>query len=170
MLQFVTDHANWVDYACGELEYLRRYGHLWLGVSCEDQRRADERVPLLLQTPAAIRFVSCEPLLSPITLSMPELHEWPAGEDHVKRAWVANPEEWDDWKYWQARDNGIRWVVAGCESGTRARPTDVEWFRNLKDQCLASGVKFFLKQMVVNGKLDHEPVLDGKTWRQWPEA
>ena len=66
--------------------------------------------------------------------------------------------------------NGIAWVVCGAESGPCARPADPDWFRSLRDQCVAAGVPYFLKQMMVNGKLDHEPVLDGHTWREFPRT
>lgn len=107
--------------------------NIWLGVSCEDQRAADERVPLLLQTPAAVRFVSCEPLLGKINLY------WLRGEeksDSVGR------------KYNKAL-NGMEqldWVIVGGESGPGARPMHQDWVRHLLDQCLGYGVPFFFKQ------------------------
>lgn len=97
--------------------------HVWLGVSVEDQATADERIPLLLQTPAAVRFLSCEPLLGPIDCR-------PA---------------WNRGLPWLRRD-GISWVIAGGESGPKARPSHPDWFRSLRDQCAAAGVQFFFKQ------------------------
>jgi protein gp37 len=97
--------------------------NLWLGVSVENQEAADERIPELLLTPAAVRFLSCEPLLGPVTL-----HE--------------------DGLDWLTSDHccGVDWVIAGCESGPGARPCNVEWLRSIRDQCAAAGVPYFLKQ------------------------
>lgn len=103
--------------------------NVWLGVSVEDQATADERIPLLLDTPAAVRFLSCEPLLGEIDLS-----EWLGyyqtlnGTDTItnKRA--------------------LGWVIAGGESGPFARPSDPNWFRSLRDQCQVTDVPFLFKQ------------------------
>jgi len=111
-------------------------GHIWLGVSVENQDAADERIPELLRTPAAIRFLSCEPLLGPVDLRShfaghcPE-HDFASGFCTDR----AHP--------------GVQhlgWVIAGCESGPGARPCDVAWLRTLRDQCADSGVPYFLKQ------------------------
>jgi protein gp37 len=101
--------------------------NIWLGVSVEDQQRADERIPDLLATPAAVRFLSCEPLLGPLDLS----------------AWC--------WLRTMGSDGaavrpGIDWVIAGGESGPRSRPVHPDWIRSLRDQCLAGEVPFFFKQ------------------------
>lgn len=111
--------------------------NFWLGVSTEDQKRADERIPELLQTPAAIRWVSLEPLLGPIDFDKIVM---PDG-DHLTT--LIN---WGE-------DAGIDWVVAGGESGPNARPMHPDWARSLRDQCKAAGVPFFFKQWgeFVNG-------------------
>lgn len=93
-----------------------------LGVSAEDQKRADLRIPALLDTPAAARFVSAEPLLGPI-----DLHGDPIGKDSV--FWIGH----------------LDWVIVG-ESGSGARPMHPDWARSLRDQCLAAGVPFLFKQ------------------------
>ena len=98
--------------------------NVWLGVSVEDQASADERIPLLLQTPAAVRFLSCEPLLGPIDLS----------------AHLGIAPNHDDLR------GLLNWVIAGGESGPKARPSHPDWFRSLRDQCAAAGVPFFFKQ------------------------
>lgn len=104
--------------------------NVWLGCSAEDQARADERVPLLLKTPAAVRFLSCEPLLGPIDFrKVPGLNKLPA----VHVAEGRGPA-------------GIDWVIAGGESGPGARPMHPDWARSLRDQCKAAGVPFFFKQ------------------------
>ena len=108
--------------------------NVWLGVSVEDQQRADERIPLLLQTPAAVRFLSCEPLLGPISLrNVPGLNKLPAVHAAEGRGHA-----------------GIDWVIVGGESGPGSRPFQVEWARSLRDQCKAAGVPFFLKQLGSN--------------------
>jgi len=115
--------------------------NVWLGVSCEDQATADARIPQLLQTPAALRFVSLEPLLGPIDLRLCE--EFPGA---------------DGGTYEDAR-HGISWVIVGGESGPKARPCDVSWIRSIRDQCKTAGVPCFVKQLgtrpcVVEGSSD----------------
>lgn len=99
--------------------------NVWLGVSVEDQKRADERIPLLLETPAAIRFLSCEPLLGHVVL--PEDQLAPEHEGH--------------------EPFGINWVIVGGESGPRARPCNIEWVRSIVNQCKSNGVPVFVKQL-----------------------
>lgn len=102
--------------------------NVWLGVSVENQQTADERIPLLLQTPAAVRFLSCEPLLGPVSL---------AGFDgKIYRPWL-------DSIAWRV---DIDWVIAGGESGPNARPMHPDWVRSLRDECTSAGVAFFFKQ------------------------
>jgi protein gp37 len=126
--------------------------NVWLGVSVEDQAAADERIPRLLRTPAAIRWLSVEPLLGPIDLSRIKLGE-EAGVDWSKDA----PEDWKHVRKLQFVINalkgapktgvpGIDWVVAGGESGTGARPMNPQWVRDIRDQCADAGVAFFFKQ------------------------
>ncbi|KAB2665179.1 phage Gp37/Gp68 family protein [Brucella tritici] len=101
--------------------------NVWLGVSVEDQPRADERIPLLLATPATVRWISAEPLLGPVdikgALSSHKLHG--------QTSWELTT---------------IDWVVAGGESGVGARPMHPDWARSLRDQCTAADVPFFFKQ------------------------
>lgn len=104
---------------------------VWLGVSVEDQRAADERIPLLLQTPAAVRFLSCEPLLAPVDLS-----------DYAP--WFGDPRQEPEAF---AIDGRIDWVIVGGESGPGARPCDVAWIRSIIQQCGAASVPCFVKQL-----------------------
>lgn len=115
-----------------------------VGVSVENQASTDERIPELLQTPAAVRFLSMEPLLEAVTLSSPEMHDPPQEKPTHP---LANPKEWDDWKYWAARDRGVSWIAIGGESGPNARPCYVEWIRSILKQCEVAGVPCFVKQL-----------------------
>jgi protein gp37 len=124
--------------------------NVWLGVSVEDQQRANERIPDLLATPAAVRFISAEPLLGPVDLTE-------VSDDGT----ALDPECWGDcacdslYGYDPGcRRNGgdgsltrkIDWVIAGGESGPGARAMDTDWARSLRDQCAAAGVAFNFKQ------------------------
>jgi len=115
--------------------------NVWLGVSAEDQQRADERIPLLLDTPAAMRFVSAEPLLGPIKFHNSQrswLRPWrpetllPAvGYEGDRKPWVP----------------ALDWLIIGGESGARARPFDFAWARDIVAQCRFAGVAPFVKQL-----------------------
>jgi protein gp37 len=105
------------------------FGHLWLGVSVEDQATAEERVPILLQTPAAVRWVSVEPMLGPIQLGCGgEFFDYGVGRN-------------------EQNDPRIHWVVVGGESGPGARPCDMAWIRSIVQQCRAAQVPCFVKQL-----------------------
>jgi protein gp37 len=113
--------------------------NVWLGVSVEDQKAADERIPLLLQTPAAVRFLSCEPLLGPVNLKIED-----GFLDHdVLAGRYTGPNGETDIHMPTER---IDWIIVGGESGPKARSADPDWFRSLHDQCQAAGVAFFFKQ------------------------
>jgi protein gp37 len=137
------------------------YPNVWIGVTCENQEQADKRIPILLQIPAKVRFVSVEPMLGPVDLtriiydrqtvidSLKGLHGWPLPH---------------------ADGPKLDWVICGGETGPGARPMHPDWVRSLRDQCVAAGVPFFLKQMEVDGRLVKMPKLDGQRWAQWPEG
>lgn len=117
-------------------------------VSIENQETAELRVPLLLQSPFAVRGVSYEPALGPVDLNAVP---WKHGGMAAK-GWsgvLRNPSEPDDFVYWSQHELGIRWVICGGESGPKARPLHPDWARSMRDQCQAAGVPFFLKQMHV---------------------
>jgi len=114
--------------------------NVWLGVSVEDQRAADECIPLLLQTPAAVRFLSCEPLLGPVDLTRIPVYN--VGALHNCDA-LRGYGGWGDFDRWNYR---VHWVIVGGESGTGARPMHPDWVRSIRDQCLDAGVPFFFKQ------------------------
>ena len=90
--------------------------NVWIGVSTEDQARADERAPLLAQVPGRVRFLSCEPLISAINL----------------RRWLAA--------------GVLHWVIVGGESGGRRRDMDLAWLASITAQCRAAGVPVYVKQ------------------------
>lgn len=119
--------------------------NVWLGVSVENQAAADERIPELLATPAAVRFLSCEPLLGPVRLDDGQ-HGWLSCTSKAEGPSEASCCEAFDVNGWHY--HGVDWVIAGCESGPGARPAEVGWYRSLRDQCAAAGVPFFLKQAV----------------------
>lgn len=106
--------------------------NVWLGVTAENQARADERIPILLQIPAAVHFVSYEPALGPVDFR-PYL-ETAVFEKHdgskQGRVWL---------------EHGLDWVIAGGETGPGARPAHPDWFRKVRDDCKEAGVAFFFK-------------------------
>ncbi|MFI0453704.1 DUF5131 family protein [Actinomadura sp. 6N118] len=114
--------------------------NVWLGVSAEDQQRADLRVPDLLGTPAAVRFVSAEPLLGPVDLS-----RW-LGIEYMDALEGYGEELGAALTGRIGPAGGLHWVIVGGESGPRARPMHPDWARTLRDQCAASDVPFFFKQ------------------------
>ena len=112
--------------------------NLWVGVSVENQYWALERIPALLQVPAAVLFLSVEPLLRPVDLE----------------PWLPD----------------LQWVIAGGESGPRARPVEPGWLTSLRDGCVAAGVPFFFKQW--GGRIHRSGgrELEGRTWDEFPAA
>lgn len=115
----VKKHAKFLEFS--DIDW--PLPNVWIGVTAENQQAADERIPLLLQTPAAVRWVSVEPMLEAVDM----------------RA--------SCWKSWTPnRSTHIDWVVAGGESGPNARPMHPDWVRGLRDQCAEAGVPFLFKQ------------------------
>jgi protein gp37 len=165
--------------------------NVWLGVSVEDQKWADIRIPALLKTPAAVRWLSCEPLLGPVMLhALYEHAPWNYTEFGVLCSCGAAMR--DDIR---CHGDVINWVVAGGESGPGARPMHPDWVRSLRDQCEETGTPFLFKQWGahrwVAGSRWDEPTqcwvdhgilpqrvtkklagrtLDGRTWDEYPVA
>jgi protein gp37 len=108
-----------------------RPDNIWIGTTVEDQKRADERIPQVLQIPARVRFLSCEPLLGSVDL----------GKVPRPAEFHGSPYGWEDWLAQR-----IHWVICGGESGPKARPMHPKWARSLRDQCKAAGVAFLFKQ------------------------
>lgn len=162
---------GWYDGGLGQFTW----PNVWIGTTVENQEQADKRVPELLNVPARVKFLSCEPLLGPLDLS------------HVANSAGEN---------YGIMDGVIDWVICGGESGSNARPMSPNWARGLRDQCAAAGVPFFFKQwgeweeemfcdehaaipdrraalvehvpMVRVGKKRAGRELDGRTWDEFP--
>ncbi len=137
--EFGACHAN--------LEQLGRWPlpNIWLGVSVEDQQRADERIPLLLATPAALRFVSYEPALGPVDFRSFIGHHITHGA--CVKCGVYHPATLLNGCKYQNLDEPIDWVIVGGESGPGARPFDIAWARQTVAQCKAAVVPVFVKQL-----------------------
>lgn len=115
------------------------YPNVWLGVSVESQLAAEARISTLLKVPARVRFLSCEPLLGPLDLTP-----------------------------WLLKAPGPDWVIVGGESGKGHRPIDLDWARQVRDDCTAAGVAFHFKQV---GGVHHAAggrLLDGREWLEFP--
>ena len=139
--------------------------NVWLGTTVENQTEAERRIPHLLDTPAAVRFLSCEPLLGPVDLGkakgLPvywegderdgplQMTSWgrPIGQ-RARRGWVKHSGNMQPW---------LDWVICGGESGPGARPMHPDWARSLRDQCQAAGVAFHFKQWGEWGHALHMP-------------
>jgi protein gp37 len=107
------------------------FKNIWLGTSVENQETADERIPILMDTPASIRFISAEPLLGPINICQ------------SVRLWRFENFGGFDSTYF---GDMLNWVIVGGESGSSARPMHSDWTRGIRDQCVAANVAFFFKQ------------------------
>ena len=166
--------------------FLRRWPlpNAWIGVTVENQEAANERIPLLLRTPAAVRFISAEPLIGPVDLCNIDIDG-----DHTMDA--LNPLSWREaWdRHWSPEATGVPFeeakeaytdeggvwpptdnrpprldqVIIGAETGPKKRPMDQTWARDLRDQCVSAGVPFFLKKLS-----DGSRELDGRVWEQFP--
>jgi protein gp37 len=124
--------------------------NVWIGTTAEDQTRADQRIPQLLEIPAKIRFLSCEPLLESVNLRQEGIY---VGDTILPAAFTNYPR--------------IHWVITGGESGTGCRPFDPDWARSLRDQCAAAHVPFFMKQMGGTRK-PFAPIPEDLMIRQFP--
>ncbi|SHX75558.1 bacteriophage protein gp37 [Mycobacteroides abscessus subsp. abscessus] len=165
MVRNVVDNRRGAE---GRLDWLRGddiswpLPNVWLGVSAEDQKRADLRIPALLDTPAAVRWISAEPLLGPVNL-------------HTDPIKAGTP-------FWGSQ---LDWVVVGGESGSGARPMHPWWAESLHRQCVAAGVPFLFKQWgdwtpmapLKKGRFDFSGIAmtdDGNTYNagdlDWPDG
>jgi protein gp37 len=141
--QLLTKRAERMQKLISTIMY-RPHPHIWFGVSVESQKYADERIPLLLQTPAEIRFLSVEPQLEPVDLRRVIDPRFGTCLDIDALSGIATHE--DD-NYSTTPTNKIDWVICGGESGPKARPFNLAWAESLRAQCKAAGVPFFMKQV-----------------------
>lgn len=125
--------------------------NVWIGTSVENQEQADTRIPALLTIPAAVRFLSMEPLLGKVELSMIDGVFYDGGM----------PFPWQ-----RLEEPGINWVIVGGESGPNARPMHPDWARKIQVECQLAGVPFLFKQW---GKHAAGRLLDGRTWDEFPK-
>lgn len=132
--------------------------NLWLGVSAEDQQTADLRIPALLETPAAVRWVSAEPLLGPITLHRGHSH-CPTHDFTGGFCIGPCPDLYT-----------VDWIVAGGESGAHARPMSTGWVRDIRDQCAENNIPFLFKQWGGRTPKANGRTLDGRTWDEYPTS
>ncbi len=136
--------------------------HIWIGVSVENQRWADIRIPQLLDTPAAVRWISAEPLLGPV-----DLGAWMSGECTCDPLIPLPPVagvHLDGCP--RLRRSGLNWVVAGGETGPGARPMHPDWARSLRDQCCRGDVPFLFKQWGDWGYQERPDWPVGDVWSQ----
>jgi len=116
--------ARYIDQFLGDKFAHENYDlpapNIWLGTTCENQKAVAERLPILLQTPALVRFLSCEPLLEDIYLALNKF------------------------------DHKPNWIIVGGESGNNARPCHLDWIRSTVKQCRTSNVPIFVKQLGSN--------------------
>lgn len=122
-----VDFGDITDRIYAWIEDTRLFPNIWIGTTVENQEQADKRIPARLKVPAAVHFLSCEPLLGPVEL---EMCHGGIVEDEDGAAYPGL----------------IQWVICGGESGANARPMNVEWARSLRDQCAEAGVAFHFKQ------------------------
>lgn len=134
--------------------------NLWLGVSAENQDAADLRIPALLDTPAAVRWVSAEPLLGPIDLTRwTRQHDAACQDENGDPPWCTCGRD---------RDGYLNWLVAGGESGAHARPLAGRWVRDIRDQCVTNNIPFLFKQWGGRSPKANGRVLDARTWDEYP--
>ncbi len=148
--------------------------NVWVGVSCGTEDTARRLVPQLLRTPAALRFISAEPLVGHVDLrAIPyrcngpcvldaltgrcRTHPTPAAGGTPCRAALVQP-------------GAVGWVIGGGESGSRHRPLDLDWARSLRGQCTAAGVPYWFKQVGGLTPKAGGDLLDGRTWKQRPAS
>ncbi len=144
--------ANYLGLSEEQIQKIRTVNwplpNVWLGTTIENQKEADKRIPHLLNCPAAVRFVSCEPLVGPINLNgdkWGKIIDTPEGkyQDYLMGRELVPMSDGSYSAQWKGR---IDWVITGGESGPNAEPSHPDWFRSLRNQCEAAGVPFFFKQ------------------------
>lgn len=150
--------------------------NLFLGVTAENQEQADARIPVLLDTPAAVRYVSVEPILGPVDLAA--WTTWPAREmanigRAIDYALAMGGSEPDD-ECGPSLSPALSWVICGGETGPGAREMNPKWAQDLRDQCKVAGVPYFFKKLGTYREKHYSPELDtfhyGLDVREFPRA
>lgn len=150
--------------------------NIWLGVTAENQERANERIPILLQIPAKVHFVSVEPMLGEISLSiLKDTQDGVTGFYNALRGYSCHK------SYHVSRKDDIYkkipkldWVICGGETGQNERPMKREWVENLLNQCKEANVPFFFKgwgtcqEFKGLKKLNTSHLIDGKECKEFP--
>lgn len=155
-VHFFDDDYDFLEWLWENHNTNNPISNVWIGTSVENQEQADKRIPELLDVPAKVRFLSCEPLLGPVNLS-----------GYLNPYFAA-----DDPRHHPHR-NGIDWIIVGGESGTGARRFDLSWAYSIKHQCEQASVPFFMKQLgtmptsVQWGYTIRDK--KGGNWYEWPE-
>ena len=138
----------------------------WLGVTVCNQAEVDKKIPILLDIPATVRFVSVEPMLERICLRTIRFNEYSV--DVLSGVWSRRYEETFDHPAMEEECGGapkLDWVICGGETGANARPMNPDWARALRDQCKECGVPFFFKQMAKK-----QPIPDDLLIREFPKG
>ncbi len=138
----IQDDAN----MAGDCNVVSAYTHnLWFGVTCENPKRWIERWPIVSQIPAHNVFVSIEPLLCDIDMNLPTKPIYGRAVAQFKNGILQDPIRIPDQ------------IIVGCESGPNRRPCKIEWVESIAKQCDVAGVPLFIKQLDINGKVEHNP-------------
>jgi protein gp37 len=174
----------------GEGTHMARYGwlrawlsgsppaNIWLGTTVENQAEAERRIPHLLEVPARVHFLSCEPLLGRVDLRSLALGngvflDAMTGHHHCSMKAAAGGDlrgALGDMPILPSPKPPIGWVITGGESGPGAREADPEWYRVLRDECQLNGVPFFMKQMSAASQRAMPPIPDDLMVREFPVA
>lgn len=183
--QLLTKRPERLARWCEEFKY-HLPENIWIGTSVENQATAEERIPHLLRIPAAVRFLSCEPLLGAVDLSgwVTDTGVWkcPNCRYTLQKCYLRASDGAVGPNTEQVREvcpndgatlrplSLIDWVIVGGESGTNARPMHPEWARDLRDQCIKAGVPYFFKQWGGTTPKSGGRLLDGQEWSEYPEV
>lgn len=141
--QWIESFGEVYDWMSGPKYWPDVLPNVWIGVTAENQQRADERIPILLQIPATVRFVSVEPMLGPV-----DIYRWLRCHICSNNGSYYNPnsDEVEECPICSSEDPSLLdWVICGGETGPGARPVHPDWVRSLRDQCQDAGVPFFFK-------------------------
>lgn len=162
-LSSVAQAAAWMGRAEQSMQITWPLANVWLGTSVENQQVAEHRIPHLLKCPAAVRFLSCEPLLGPVNIGRAMCTcPWPEDAMQTRHlmdcpADTRRPEDQRRWAH-------LHWIIVGGESGHNARPFRPAWARSIVKQCDAAGVPAFVKQMGSHVEIANDSA------DEWPDA